>query len=49
MQQLLLNLPVTETNVLDLIVKEQLVELMAEMIRAAAAQEKETSDDHRAL
>ena len=46
MQQLQLNLPVLEEDVLDLIVKEQLVELMAEMIRAAAVREKETSDDH---
>lgn len=49
MQQLQLHLPVQEKDVLDPIVKEQLVELMAETILAAAAWEKETSDDHRAL
>lgn len=45
MQQLQLNLPILGKDVLDPIVKEQLVELMAEMIRAAAAREKETGDD----
>ena len=49
MQQLQLTLPVLEKDVLDPIVKEQLVELMAEMIRAAVAREEETSDDHRAF
>jgi hypothetical protein len=50
MKQLQLNLllhpPSGETFVLDRIVEEQLIELMAEMMLAVMVRGKETGDDH---
>jgi hypothetical protein len=46
-QQLQLNLASDDEIALDPIVEEQLVKLMAEMMRAVVLRGKETGDDHR--
>ena len=46
-QQLQLNLASDDEIALDPIVEEQLVKLMAEMMRAEVLRGKETGDDHR--